>query len=72
MTKETLFKEWEERNAREAKKRSLQDINDTINYIIGCLNENSGERNGSCKLTNDQREGIIEDLEFIRETIEAL
>ena len=71
-TKEMIAKEWDERNAREVKRQSVRDINDTLNYIIGCLNDNTGERDGSCTLNNEQREGIIEDLQYIREMIDTL
>ena len=71
-TKEMIAQEWDERNAREVKRQSLRDINDTLNYIIDCLNDNTGERDGSCTLNNEQREGIIEDLQYIREMIDTL
>ena len=71
-TKEMIAQEWDERNAREVKRQSVRDINDTLNYIIDCLNDNMGERDGSCTLNNEQRECIIEDLQYIREMIDTL
>ncbi len=68
-SKETIFKEWEERNKRNDKQKAVKEIRKSVDLIAGWLSNlkiDETERSESYKLPEDDREAMLDYLAYIR------
>ena len=74
-TKESIFQEWEERNHKKEQQEAAEEIENSIDQIetwLSNLEAAGTERSGTFKLHEDDKEAIVDQLEYIRELVAKL
>lgn len=72
-TKEAIFKEWEERNHKNEQQNAREEVEEALDQIdtwLSHLETDGTERSETFKLHRDDKEAIMDYLQYIRELIQ--